>query len=199
MLPASASWPAVTGEGGQGPPCVWRPRAGRCGGDGLRPLGADPRPRHWTPPHCVGADRDAGLLHALPRLAHFQPEPGGRHCRAGIGLGLLRRDSPLLGDRQLPSRGGDGRRAALHPAFARGFLEYSQLRGFIADATRARHPNVREQARRWCCDVACACLRIPGTARRKLLTAVYSSDGVFTTVGFDGPLTVPSSLIALTR
>ena len=74
----------------------------------------------------------------------------------------------------------------LNPNFTRGFLEYSQRRGFIADAARARHPkdkpkvergvpyarerffkggefrdlaDVREQARRWCRDVAG--LRIP--------------------------------------
>ena len=82
----------------------------------------------------------------------------------------------------------------LHPAFTRGFLEYSQHRGFIADAARARHPkdkpkvergvpyarerffkggefsgltDVRDQARRWCRDVAG--LRIHGTTRRKPL------------------------------
>ena len=81
---------------------------------------------------------------------------------------------------------------ALHPVFTRGFLEYSQRRGFIADAARVRHPkdkpkvergvqyvrerffkggefsgltDVREQARRWCRDVAG--LRIHGTTRRK--------------------------------
>ena len=80
----------------------------------------------------------------------------------------------------------------LHPVFTRGFLEYSQRRGFIADAARVRHPkdkpkvergvpyarerffkggefsgqtDVREQARRWCRDVAG--LRIHGTTRRK--------------------------------
>ena len=82
----------------------------------------------------------------------------------------------------------------LHPVFTRGFLEYSQYRGFIADAARVRHPkdkpkvergvpyarerffkggefsglaDVREQARRWCRDVAG--LRIHGTTRRKPL------------------------------
>ena len=82
----------------------------------------------------------------------------------------------------------------LHPTFTRGFLEYSQHRGFIADAARARHPkdkpkvergvpyvrerffkggefrdlaDVREQARRWCLEVAG--LRIHGTTRRKPL------------------------------
>ena len=80
---------------------------------------------------------------------------------------------------------------ALHPVFTRGFLEYSeysQRRGFIADAARVRHPkdkpkvergvqyvrerffkgadfrylsHVREQARRWCRDAAG--LRIHGT------------------------------------
>ena len=31
----------------------------------------------------------------------------------------------------------------LHPRFTRGFLEYSQCRGFIADAARVRKPKVR--------------------------------------------------------
>ena len=30
---------------------------------------------------------------------------------------------------------------AVHPVFTRGFLEYSQRRGFIADAARVRHPR----------------------------------------------------------
>ena len=30
---------------------------------------------------------------------------------------------------------------ALHPVFTRGFLEYSQRRGFIADSARVRHPK----------------------------------------------------------
>ena len=70
---------------------------------------------------------------------------------------------------------------ALHPRLTRGFLEYSQHRGFICDPARVRHPknkpkvergiqyvrerffkggefrelaDVREQAQRWCRDVA---------------------------------------------
>ena len=80
----------------------------------------------------------------------------------------------------------------LHPVFTRGFLEYSQRRGFIVDAARARHPkdkpkvergvpyarerffkggefqdlaDVRVQAQRWCSQVAG--LRIHGTTRRQ--------------------------------
>ena len=83
---------------------------------------------------------------------------------------------------------------APHRHLTRGFLEYSQHRGFIADAARARHPKdkpkvergvpyarerffkggefrdlagVREQAQSWCRDVAG--LRIHGTTRRKPL------------------------------
>ena len=83
---------------------------------------------------------------------------------------------------------------ALHPRLTRGFLEYSQYRGFITDPARVRHPKdkphverdvqyVRESffkgshftnleamrvaARRWCLDVAG--LRVHGTTRRQPL------------------------------
>ena len=83
---------------------------------------------------------------------------------------------------------------ALHPRLTRGFLEYSQHRGFIADPARVRHPKdkphvergvqyVRERffkssnfasleemrlaAKRWCLDVAG--LRVHGTTRRRPL------------------------------
>ena len=81
----------------------------------------------------------------------------------------------------------------LHPRFTRGFLEYSQHRGFIADAARVRKPkdkpkversvqyvrerffkggdfhgflpHLRAEAQRWCLEVAG--MRIHGTTRRK--------------------------------
>jgi transposase len=83
---------------------------------------------------------------------------------------------------------------ALHPRLTRGFLEYSQHRGFISDPARVRHPrdkpilersvqyarerffkgdnfkdlaDVRDQAQRWCRDVAGT--RIHGTTRRQPL------------------------------
>ena len=83
---------------------------------------------------------------------------------------------------------------ALHPRLTRGFLEYSQHRGFITDPARVRHPKykpmversaqyarerffksgdfkdlagVRGQAQRWCRDVAG--MRIHGTTRRQPL------------------------------
>ena len=83
---------------------------------------------------------------------------------------------------------------ALHPRLTRGFLEYSQHRGFITDPARVRHPKdkphvergvqyVRERffrgsnfasleemrlaARRWCLDVAGQ--RVHGTTRRRPL------------------------------
>ena len=89
----------------------------------------------------------------------------------------------------------------LNPVFTRGFLEYSQRRGFIADAARARHPkekpkvergvpyarerffkggefgelaDVREQSQRWCRDVAG--LRIHGTTRRKPLVVFQDEE-----------------------
>ena len=37
---------------------------------------------------------------------------------------------------------------ALHPAFTKGFLEYSQRRGFIADAARVRHPKDKPKVER---------------------------------------------------
>ena len=81
---------------------------------------------------------------------------------------------------------------ALHPRLTRGFLEYSQHRGFITDPARVRHPkdkpiversvqyarerffkggdfkdlnHLRSEAARWCRDVAG--LRIHGTTRRQ--------------------------------
>ena len=36
----------------------------------------------------------------------------------------------------------------LHPVFTRGFLEYSQHRGFIADSARARHPKDKPKVER---------------------------------------------------
>ena len=82
----------------------------------------------------------------------------------------------------------------LHPHLTRGFLQYAQHRGFIVEPARKGHPkdkpkvergvpyvrerffkggdfrdldDVREQAVRWCRDVAG--LRIHGTTRRKPL------------------------------
>ena len=98
-----------------GPDGGHRPRRG--GGAGLRPAGPGPGPGDGPPPDGVGADRGAGLLQAQLRLAHLQPEAGGRHRRLGGSLGLLRRRPQVSGHRQLPRRGGGGRRAALqaHP------------------------------------------------------------------------------------
>ena len=89
----------------------------------------------------------------------------------------------------------------LHPVFTRGFLEYSQRRGFITDAARSRHPkdkpkvergvpyarerffkggefkdlaDVREQAQRWCSQVAG--LRIHGTTRRQPLVVFQDEE-----------------------
>ena len=83
---------------------------------------------------------------------------------------------------------------ALHPSLTRGFLEYSQHRGFIADPARVRHPkdkpkvergvqyvrerffkggdfdglaHLREEAARCCRDVAG--MRVHGTTRRRPL------------------------------
>ena len=93
---------------------------------------------------------------------------------------------------------------------ARGFLEYSQRRGFIADAARVRHPkdkpkvergvpyarerffkggeftdlpHLRSEAQRWCRDVAG--LRIHGTTRRKPLV-VFQDEERHALIPWDG-------------
>ncbi len=90
---------------------------------------------------------------------------------------------------------------ALHPTFTKGFLEYSQHRGFIADAARVRHPkdkpkvergvpyarerffkganfrdlaHTRSEAQRWC--RAVAGLRVHGTTRRKPLVVFQDEE-----------------------
>ena len=89
---------------------------------------------------------------------------------------------------------------ALNPVLTRGFLEYSQARGFLVDPARPRRPrdkphternvpyvrerfwkggnftdlaDVREQAERWCCAVAGT--RVHGTTRK--LPLVVFQDG----------------------
>ena len=98
----------------------------------------------------------------------------------------------------------------LHPVFTRGFLEYSQRRGFIVDAARARHPkdkpkvergvpyarerffkggeftdlaDVRIKAQRWCSQVAG--LRIHGTTRRQPLV-VFQDEERQSLIPWDG-------------
>ena len=98
----------------------------------------------------------------------------------------------------------------LHPRFTRGFLEYSQHRGFIADAARVRRPkdkpkvergvqyvrerffkgsdfnglgHVRSEARRWCIKVAGQ--RIHGTTRR-LPLVVFQEEECHTLLPWDG-------------
>ncbi len=90
---------------------------------------------------------------------------------------------------------------ALHPRLARGFLEYSQHRGFIADPARVRHPkdkpkversvqyvrerffkggsfssfsHLREEAARWCRDVAGH--RVHGATRRQPLVVFQDEE-----------------------
>ena len=92
-----------------------RPRGG--GGAGLRPAGPGSGPGDGPPPHGVGPDRGAGPLQAQFRLAHLQPEAGGRHRRTGGGLVLLRRHPQVPGHGQFRGGGGWCRRAAppVHP------------------------------------------------------------------------------------
>ena len=90
---------------------------------------------------------------------------------------------------------------ALHPRLTRGFLEYSQHRGFAADPARVRHPkdkpkversvsyvrerlfkggdfhglaHLRNEAQRWCLEVAGQ--RIHGTTRRQPLVVFQGEE-----------------------
>ena len=90
---------------------------------------------------------------------------------------------------------------ALHPRLTRGFIEYSQHRGIICDPARVRHPkdkpkversvqyvrerffkggefrgltDIREQAARWCRDVAGQ--RVHGTTRRQPLAVFLDEE-----------------------
>jgi hypothetical protein len=105
---------------------------------------------------------------------------------------------------------------ALNPVFTRGFLEYSQARGFIPDPARVRKPtdkphternvqyvrerlwkggsfadlaDAREQAKRWCVEVAGQ--RIHGTTR-KLPLVVFRDQEQAHLLPYDGvPYDVP--------
>ena len=90
---------------------------------------------------------------------------------------------------------------SLHPRLTRGFLEYSQHRGFVADPARARHPedkpkversvsyvrerlfkggdfnglaHLRTEARRWCLEVAGQ--RVHGATRRQPLVVFQDEE-----------------------
>ena len=98
----------------------------------------------------------------------------------------------------------------LHPRLTRGFLEYSQHRGFVADPARVRHPkdkpkversvsyirerlfkrgdfnglaHLRNEARRWCLEVAGQ--RVHGTTRRQPLV-VFQDEERHTLLPWDG-------------
>ena len=98
----------------------------------------------------------------------------------------------------------------LHPILTRGFLQYAQHRGFIADPARARHPkdkpkvernvpyarerffkgadfddftHVRAAAPKWCLEVAG--MRIHGTTRKKPLV-VFQNGERHTLLPWDG-------------
>jgi len=105
---------------------------------------------------------------------------------------------------------------ALDPHITRGFLEYSQHRGFIVDPARVRHPqdkpkverhvnyvrerffkggqfhglmDIRAQAIRWCLEVAGP--RVHGTTRR-LPLVVFNEEEKSTLLPWDGePYDVP--------
>ena len=98
----------------------------------------------------------------------------------------------------------------LHPRLTRGFLEYSQHRGFVADPARARHPkdkpkversvsyvrerlfkggdfhglaHLRTEAQRWCLEVAG--MRTHGTTRR-LPLVVFQDEERHALLHWDG-------------
>jgi hypothetical protein len=105
----------------------------------------------------------------------------------------------------------------LNPQLTRGFLEYAQHRGFIADPARPRHPkdkpkvergipyarerffkggqfngltDIRAQARHWCLEVAGQ--RVHGTTRR-LPLVVFQEEEQSKLLPYDGePYDVPS-------
>jgi hypothetical protein len=105
---------------------------------------------------------------------------------------------------------------ALNPRLTRGFIEYSQHRGFIADPARVRHPrdkpkverhvdyvrerlfkggqfhdllDLRAQATRWCREVAGS--RVHGTTR-KLPLVVFTEEEKSALLPWDGePYDVP--------
>jgi len=104
----------------------------------------------------------------------------------------------------------------LNPRLTRGFLEYAQRRGFIADPARPRHPkdkpkiernvpyarerffkggkfngfaDLRNQARRWCLEVAGQ--RVHGTTRR-LPLVVFKEEEQGKLLPYDGePYDIP--------
>ena len=127
----------------------------------------------------MGSAAGLGLLQALLPLAHLRSDLGGRDRRAGIS-GAFFGGLPkyLVIDNCPPAVAVAD---PLQPVFTRGFLEYSQHRGFIADSARVRRPkdkpkvewgvpyarerffkggefhdlgDVRGAGQRWCRDVA---------------------------------------------
>ena len=162
-------------------------RTRRGGGDGLRSSGSDRGPGDRSPPCGLGADHRPDLLAAQLRLADVQPEARGRDRGVGGCLGLLRGRSQVPGHPTSPRQWRVSIRSITR--LTRGFLEYSQHRGFISDPARVRHPrdwvpyvrerffkggeftglsDMRSAARRWCLEVAGQ--RIHGTTRRQPLT-----------------------------
>ena len=94
----------------------------------------------------MGADRGAGLLQALLRLPTFNQKledviAGLESAWAFFG-GIPKY---LVIDNFPPAVATTD---PLHPVFTRGFLEYSQRRGFIADAARVRHPRDKPKVER---------------------------------------------------
>ena len=106
---------------------------------------------------------------------------------------------------------------ALHPRLTRGFLEYSQHRGFICDPARVRHPkdkpkvergvqyvrerffkggefrdlpDVRDRAARWCRDIAGR--RTHGTTRRQPLVVFLDESGSRSPLGMASPTRSPT-------
>ena len=119
-------------------------RTRRGGGDGLR-SSADRGPGDRSPPCGMGADHRPDLLAAQLRLAD-QPEACGRDRGVGGAWAFFEGVPNYLVIDNFPAAvaGVD----PLHPRLTRGFLEYSQHRGFISDPARVRHPRDKPRVER---------------------------------------------------
>ena len=173
-------------------------RTRRGGGDGLRSSGPDRGPGDGSPPCGMGADHRPDLLAAQLRLPTFSQKLvdviEGLEAAWAFFEGV---PNYLVIDNFPAAVAGVD---PLHPRLTRGFLEYSQHRGFISDPARVRHPrdkprvergvpyvrerffkggeftglsDMRSAARRWCLEVAGQ--RIHGTTRKQPL-AVFRQE-----------------------
>ena len=147
FLPAPVAKPAplaATPQRQHGADGAGRPwRSGRTG---LRPPGLHPGPGDRPPLRSVGAAGDAGP----PRHSFVWPSYSQKleEVIAGLeaaweffgGIPKYR----VIDNFPAAVAGAD----SLHPRLTRGFLEYSQHRGFITDPARVRHPRDKPKVER---------------------------------------------------